>query len=55
MKKLAVIKNQLFKDYIKIVSTDNLEEVLDNPNIPLPFTCEFEVAVEKADELSEGS
>lgn len=53
MKKLAVIKNQLFKDYIKIVSTDNLEEVLDNPNIPLPFTCEFEVAVEKADELSE--
>ena len=52
MKKLAVIKNQLFKDYIKIVSTDNLEEVLDNPNIPLPFTCEFEVAVEKADELS---
>lgn len=53
MKKLAVIKNQLFKDYIKIVSTDNLEEVLDNPNIPLPFTCEFEVTVEKADELSE--
>jgi hypothetical protein len=39
MKTLAVIKNELFKDYVKIVSTDNLQKTLDNPEIPVPYTC----------------
>ena len=39
MKTIAVIKNELFKDYLKIISTDNLEQTLDDPNIPVPFTC----------------
>lgn len=39
MKKLAIIKNDLFKDYIKLVSTEDLESVLDNPDIPIPYEC----------------
>lgn len=39
MKTVAVIKNELFKDYLKVVSTDNLEQTLDNPAVPVPFVC----------------
>lgn len=39
MKTLAVIQNPLFKDYLRIVSTDDLEATLDDPNIPTPYTC----------------
>lgn len=52
MKTIAVIKNELFKDYLKIVSTDNLEQVLDDPNIPLPFTCLDSVDNSNSDELA---
>ena len=53
MKTLAVIKNELFKDYLKIISTDNLEETLDNPNVPVPFTCVFSVENPNSDKLAE--
>lgn len=39
MKTLAVIKNELFKDFLKIVSTDDLAKTLDNPDVPLPYEC----------------
>jgi hypothetical protein len=39
MKTVAAIKNELFKDYLKVVSTDNLEQTLDNPAVPVPFVC----------------
>lgn len=39
MKTLAVIKNELFQDYLRFVSTSDLPSVLDNPDIPVPFTC----------------
>ncbi len=53
MKTLAVIKNELFKDYLKIISTDNLEEALDNPAVPVPFTCVLSVENQNSDTLSE--
>lgn len=53
MKTLAVIKNELFKDYLKIISTDNLEEALDNPAVPVPFTCVLSVENPNSDKLSE--
>ena len=37
MKTLAVIKNDLFKDYLRFVSTSDLPSVLDNPDIPVPL------------------
>lgn len=39
MKTIALIKNELFENYLKIVSTTNLEETLDDPSVPVPFTC----------------
>lgn len=39
MKTLAVIKNELFKDFLRIVSTDDLAKTLDNPDVPLPYEC----------------
>jgi hypothetical protein len=53
MKTLAVIKNELFKDYLKIVSTDNLEDTLDNPNVPMPFECLVSVDNTNSDALAE--
>jgi hypothetical protein len=37
MSKLVVIKNELFKDFVKIVSTDDLEKTLDAPEVPIPY------------------
>ncbi len=51
MKTLAAIKNELFKDYLKIVSTDNLEQTLDNPLVPVPFTCVSSVQNPNAEAL----
>ncbi len=51
MKTLAAIKNELFKDYLKIVSTDNLEATLDNPSVPMPFVCVAKVENQNADVL----
>lgn len=51
MKTLAAISNELFKDYLKIVSTDNLEATLDNPLVPVPFTCVASVQNQNADLL----
>ncbi len=51
MKTLAAIKNELFKDYLKIVSTDNLEQTLDNPLVPVPFTCVSSVENQNAEAL----
>jgi hypothetical protein len=53
MKTIAVIKNELFKDYLKIVSTDNLEDTLDNPNVPMPFECLVSVDNTNSDALAE--
>lgn len=53
MKTLAVIRNELFKDYLQIVSTDNLEATLDNPNVPIPFICVDSISNNNADELRE--
>lgn len=53
MKTLAAIKNELFKDYIKLVSTDDLESTLDNPNVPVPFVCVAAVQNNNADALVE--
>lgn len=52
MKTLAVIENELFKDYVKIVSTDDLEKTLDNPDVPVPFTCLKSVDNNNADALA---
>ena len=52
MKTLAVIKNELFKDYLKIVATDNLEQTLDNPEVPLPYTCLDSVNNDNSDLLA---
>lgn len=52
MKTLAAIKNELFKDYLKIVSTDNLEQTLDNPAVPVPFVCVASVENNNADALA---
>lgn len=52
MKTLAVIENELFKDYVKIVSTDDLEKTLDNPDVPVPFTCLKSVENNNADALA---
>lgn len=51
MKTLAAIRNELFKDYLKIVSTENLDETLDNPLVPVPFTCVTSVQNENSDAL----
>lgn len=51
MKTLAAIKNELFKDYIQIVSTENLEATLDNPFVPMPFVCVAKVENQNADVL----
>ena len=51
MKTLAVIKNDLFKDYLRFVSTSDLPSVLDNPDIPVPFTCLDSVENQNADAL----
>lgn len=53
MKTLAVIKNELFQDYLRFVSTSDLPNVLDNPDIPVPFTCVESVDNNNADELLE--
>jgi hypothetical protein len=53
MKTLAIIKNELFKDFLKIVSTDNLEKTLDNPAVPLPFTCLDSVQNDNSDALAQ--
>jgi hypothetical protein len=52
MKTLAAIKNELFKDYLKIVSTDNLEQTLDNPAVPVPFVCVASVENNNAEALA---
>lgn len=51
MKTLAVIKNELFKDYLRFVSTSDLPGVLDNPDIPVPFTCVESVDNQNSDAL----
>lgn len=51
MKTLAVIKNELFKDYLRFVSTSDLPSVLDNPDIPVPFTCVESVDNQNSDAL----
>lgn len=51
MKTLAVIKNELFKDYLRFVSTNDLPSVLDNPDIPVPFTCVESVENQNSDAL----
>lgn len=51
MKTLAVIKNELFKDYLRFVSTSDLPSVLDNPDIPVPFTCVESVDNQNSDLL----
>lgn len=51
MKTLAVIKNELFKDYLRFVSTSDLPGVLDNPDVPVPFTCVESVENQNSDEL----
>lgn len=51
MKTLAVIKNELFKDYLRFVSTSDLPSVLDNPDIPVPFTCVESVENQNSDAL----
>lgn len=53
MKTLAVIKNELFKDYLRFVSTSDLPSVLDNPDIPVPFTCLESVENGNSDALME--
>lgn len=53
MKTLAAIKNELFQDYIKLVSTNDLESTLDNPNVPVPFVCVASVQNAQADALVE--
>ncbi len=53
MKTLAAIKNELFQDYIKLVSTNDLESTLDNPNVPVPFVCVASVENAQADALVE--
>lgn len=53
MKTLAVIKNELFQDYLRFVSTSDLPSVLDNPDIPVPFTCVESVDNSNADALLE--
>jgi hypothetical protein len=53
MKTLAVIKNELFKDYLRFVSTSDLPSVLDNPGIPVPFTCLESVENGNSDALME--
>lgn len=51
MKTLAAIKNELFQDYLKIISTNNLEQTLDNPLVPVPFTCIASLENQNADLL----
>lgn len=53
MKTLAVIKNELFKDYLRFVSTSDLPSVLDNPDIPVPFTCLDSVENKNSDALAD--
>lgn len=53
MKTLAVIKNELFQDYLRFVSTNDLPGVLDNPDIPVPFTCVESVDNSNSDILME--
>lgn len=52
MKTIAAIKNELFKDYLKVVSTDNLEQTLDNPAVPVPFSCIVSVQNQNSDKLA---
>lgn len=52
MKTIAAIKNELFQDYVKVVSTDNLEQTLDNPNVPVPFICVAAVQNPNSDKLA---
>lgn len=52
MKTIAAIKNELFQDYLKVVSTDNLEQTLDNPNVPVPFVCVASVQNPNSDKLA---
>jgi hypothetical protein len=52
MKTIAAIKNELFQDYLKVVSTDNLEQTLDNPNVPVPFICVAAVQNPNSDKLA---
>jgi hypothetical protein len=52
MKTIAAIKNELFQDYLKVVSTDNLEQTLDNPNVPVPFVCVAAVQNPNSDKLA---
>lgn len=53
MKKLAVITNELFKDYLKIVSTEDLDKTLDNPDVPIPYECLNSVENTNSDALAE--
>jgi len=52
MKTLAVIKNELFQDYLKIISTDDLPSTLDNPSVPVPFVCVTSVENSNSDVLA---
>lgn len=52
MKNLAVIKNPLFKDYIRIVATDNLNKVIESPDLPVDFEIEANLELKRADELA---
>lgn len=52
MKTVAVIKNPLFKDYIRIVSTDNLSKVIEHPDLPLDFKVEMSAKLKRSDEVA---
>ena len=51
MKTLVVIKNELFQDYLRFISTSDLPSALDSPDTPLPFTCLESVENKNADAL----
>lgn len=51
MKKIALLKNELFPGFVKLVVTENIEQELDNPHIPMPFQAETIVEVNNAENI----
>lgn len=39
MKTVAVIKNELFGNYVRIVSTSDLSSLLNSPDVPVAYEC----------------